>query len=148
MIPATVLLISGGAAVLALATALSSADPATLGPLPVAQAEIVMQASGKAIFEGKGNCATCHGKDARGTPLGPDLTDGRWLNITGTLEEITATVRAGITKPKQYSVPMPPMGGARLRSEEIDAVSRYVLGLNPTRAAPREPQPPGAVEKE
>ena len=31
---------------------------------------------GEAIFKGKGNCFTCHGREAKGTTLAPDLTDG------------------------------------------------------------------------
>jgi mono/diheme cytochrome c family protein len=90
-----------------------------------------LQDPGRAVFEGKGNCATCHGRNARGTPLGPDLTDGQWLQISGTLQEITDVVREGIVKPKEYPAPMPPMGGARLRAAEVEAVARYVLSLNP-----------------
>lgn len=89
------------------------------------------QEPGKAIFEGKGNCAACHGRDAKGTPLGPDLTDGEWLHIDGTLAEIAAIIRSGVLEPKKYPAPMPPLGGARLRDAEIDAVARYVHELQP-----------------
>jgi mono/diheme cytochrome c family protein len=102
-----------------------------------AAAPAMAQATGKAVFEGKGNCATCHGKDARGTPLGPDLTDGQWLSISGSLEEIAALVRAGVARPKKYPAPMPPMGGARLRDAELEAVARYVLELNPAASPPK-----------
>jgi mono/diheme cytochrome c family protein len=88
------------------------------------------QQAGQSVFEGKGNCATCHGKDGKGTPLGPDLTDGEWLNVpAGTQEAIAALVRAGVAQPKQHPAPMPPMGGARLRPAEIDAVAQYVASL-------------------
>jgi cbb3-type cytochrome c oxidase subunit III len=96
----------------------------------------VAQDPGEAVFRGKGNCATCHGRDARGTPLGPDLTDGVWLHGSGTLAEITGIVRDGVVKPKQFPAPMPAMGGARLRPAEIEAVARYVLNLNPVAAPP------------
>jgi mono/diheme cytochrome c family protein len=91
-------------------------------------------ADGRAIYTGKGNCASCHGPEATGTPLGPDLTDEEWLNITGTLEEITGVVRSGVLQPKSYPAPMPPMGGARLRPAEIEAVARYVFELRPVAA--------------
>jgi mono/diheme cytochrome c family protein len=87
------------------------------------------QQEGKAIFEGKGNCATCHGKEGKGTAIGPDLTNGQWLTIGGTLQDISAVVRAGVSKPARYPAPMPPMGGARLNASEIDAVARYVLQI-------------------
>jgi mono/diheme cytochrome c family protein len=94
----------------------------------------VAQDPGEAVYRARGNCATCHGRDARGTPLGPDLTDGVWLHGSGTLAEITGIVRDGVVKPKQFPAPMPPMGGARLRPAEIEAVARYVLSLNPPAA--------------
>jgi cbb3-type cytochrome c oxidase subunit III len=92
------------------------------------------QAAGKAIFEGKGNCATCHGREGKGTPLGPDLTDGEWLNASGSLEDLQMVIRQGVTKPKKFPAPMPAMGGARLSDDEIGAVARYVLELVPARA--------------
>lgn len=115
--PWMALLVSGAAAVTLAASGRAAGAPA--------------QDAGKAIFEGKGNCATCHGKDARGTALGPDLTDGEWLHITGTAAEIAGVVREGIAKPKKFPAPMPPMGGARLRPAEIEAVARYVFELPP-----------------
>jgi cbb3-type cytochrome c oxidase subunit III len=96
----------------------------------------VAQDPGEAVFRGKGNCATCHGRDAGGTPLGPDLKDGVWLHGSGTLAEITEIVRGGVVKPKQFPALMPPMGGARLRPAEIEAVARYVLNLNPQASPP------------
>jgi cbb3-type cytochrome c oxidase subunit III len=89
------------------------------------------QDPGEAVYRGKGNCVACHGRDAKGTPLGPDLTDGVWLTGTGTLAEITEVIRVGVAKPKQYPAPMPPMGGARLSPAEVEAVARYVLSLSP-----------------
>lgn len=84
---------------------------------------------GKAVFEGKGNCWTCHGRDGRGTPLGPDLTDGAWLHGDGSADSVRAVVRAGVERPKRYPGVMPPMGGARLSAAEVDAVVAYVRSL-------------------
>jgi mono/diheme cytochrome c family protein len=119
--------------------AMEAGGPAAVVPSASAgaAAPAMAQATGKAVFEGKGNCATCHGKDARGTPLGPDLTDGQWLSISGSLAEIAALVRAGVARPKKYPAPMPPMGGARLRDAELEAVARYVLELNPAASPPK-----------
>jgi mono/diheme cytochrome c family protein len=106
--------------------------PATaslVAPSAGAAARRAAQDPGRAVFEGKGNCATCHAKDGKGTPLGPDLTDGEWINIGGKPEEIVAVIRTGVMKPKRYPAPMPPMGGARLRDAEIEAVARYVAEL-------------------
>jgi mono/diheme cytochrome c family protein len=122
-----------GASALVLATGTVQgggvARPATAAAVP---ASARTQEPGKAIFEGKGNCAICHGRDARGTPLGPDLTDGQWLQIPGTLESVESVIRAGVAKPKKFPGPMPPLGGARLRDAEVAAVARYVFSLNPT----------------
>jgi mono/diheme cytochrome c family protein len=84
---------------------------------------------GKAVFEGKGNCHVCHGKAGKGTMLAPDLTDSTWINIDGSVEAIRQLVTAGVPKPKSHPAPMPPMGGAKLTKEEIDAVAAYVRQL-------------------
>jgi mono/diheme cytochrome c family protein len=84
---------------------------------------------GRTVFEGKGNCWTCHAKTARGTALGPDLTDGEWLNVDGSLDSVRVLIRRGVPKPRKYPTPMPPMGGAKLSGAEIDAVAAYVLSL-------------------
>lgn len=85
--------------------------------------------SGKAIFEGKGNCHVCHGKEGKGTPLAPDLTDGAWIQADGSLASVRDIIAHGVDKPRSHPVPMPPMGGARLTKQEIDAVAAYVMQL-------------------
>lgn len=90
---------------------------------------------GKAIFMKKGNCATCHGPMAQGTPLAPNLTDSTWLNVDGTIEQITALIKSGVPKPKKHPAPMPPMGGAKLSDAEIAAVAKYVLSLPQTKVS-------------
>lgn len=84
---------------------------------------------GKQIFEKKGNCSTCHGANATGTPLAPNLRDSVWLNIDGSVEQIIGLVKTGVPKPKRHPAPMPPMGGAKLKDAEIEAVARYVASL-------------------
>ena len=87
---------------------------------------------GDRIFHGEaasGTCAGCHGNDGKGTPLGPDLTSGKWLWSDGSLGGIERTVRHGVPKPKQYRSPMPAMGGAQLDRQQISAVAAYVWGL-------------------
>ena len=86
--------------------------------------------AGKKIFEGKGVCYTCHGAEAKGTPLGPDLTDAEWLNTDGSLEGIKAIIKSGVPKPVKHPAPMPPMGGAKLSAEEIAVVATYVHSLS------------------
>ena len=102
----------------------------TTGAVPEgATAEMVSQ--GQQIFAGKGMCLTCHGPTATGTPLAPNLTDAEWLNITsGDWAEIQTIVRNGVPTPKQHPSPMPPMGGAQLSDQEIQAVAAYVYSVS------------------
>jgi mono/diheme cytochrome c family protein len=89
-------------------------------------------AQGRDVYGGSGNCFACHGPDATGTPIGPDLTDAAWLNITGavTPASIAAVIRTGVVQPVQFPAPMPPMGGGALTDEQVHAVSAYVYSLS------------------
>jgi glucose/arabinose dehydrogenase/mono/diheme cytochrome c family protein len=87
---------------------------------------------GDRIFHGEvasGTCAGCHGAEGKGTPLGPNLSSGKWLWSDGSLSGIERTVRHGVPNPKQYRSPMPAMGGAQLDPQQIAAVAAYVWGL-------------------
>lgn len=113
--------------------------------LPVLNTDVFAQ-QGKAVFEGKGNCWTCHGKNAKGTPLAPDLTDAEWLNVDGTLAAIRSLVVAGVAKPLRFPAPMPAMGGGKLSQGEIDAVAAYVFGLrNAPASTNADTTPPAAA---
>lgn len=94
-------------------------------------AAVAQDTVGRAVFAGKGLCTACHGPDAKGTPLAPDLTDGTWLHVDGSVEAIARLVKEGVAQPKEHPAPMPPMGGAQLTDEEIQAVARYVASLSP-----------------
>jgi len=113
------------------AVALAFTAPGSAPGSALAHANAVQDA-GKAIFEGKGNCFTCHRKDGKGTPLAPDLTDDTWINFDSrpTAEAVAALVKEGVAQPKQHPAPMPPMGGASLSDDEIAAVAAYVLSLS------------------
>ncbi|HXS20434.1 MAG TPA: c-type cytochrome [Steroidobacteraceae bacterium] len=87
---------------------------------------------GDRIFHGEvasGTCAGCHGAEGKGTPLGPNLTAGKWLWSDGSLSGIERTISRGVPKPKEYRSPMPPMGGAQLDRQQVSAVAAYVWGL-------------------
>jgi mono/diheme cytochrome c family protein len=86
---------------------------------------------GKAVYTGKGNCHVCHGVDAKGGPLGPNLTDAEWLHIDGKVASIADLVKKGVPTPKQFPAPMLPMGGAQLSDAEVQAVARYIVSLGP-----------------
>jgi len=79
--------------------------------------------------EGGGTCEGCHGSNAKGTPLAPDLTSGKWLWGDGSLAAITRTIASGVPTPKNYRSAMPPMGGAELSHADLEAVAAYVWAL-------------------
>ena len=90
-------------------------------------------ALGDSIFHGQvagGTCTACHGQDAKGTVIAPDLTDSQWLNGDGSYEFIVTTVTNGVPAPKQHPAPMPPKGGATLTDDQVKAVSAYVYSLS------------------
>ncbi|MGH8300172.1 MAG: c-type cytochrome, partial [Steroidobacteraceae bacterium] len=101
--------------------------------LPVPKgATAAMVDLGDRIFHGEmasGSCAGCHGADGEETPLGPNLTSGKWLWSDGSLGGIERTIRHGVPNPKEYRSPMPPMGGAQLTPQQVSAVAAYVWGL-------------------
>ena len=104
---------------------LGTAATRTAAATPIAQ-----DTAGKAIFMGKGLCHVCHGPNAKGTPLAPDLTDATWLHIDGKLESIVKLVKEGVPSPKNAPAPMPARGGAQLTDAEVQAVSAYVHSLS------------------
>jgi mono/diheme cytochrome c family protein len=90
-------------------------------------------ALGDSIFHGQaggGTCYACHGQDGKGSGVGPNLTDGEWLNTDGTLEGITKTIKSGVPTPKKAPAPMPPMGGATLTDAQVQAVAAYEYSLS------------------
>ena len=58
------------------------------------------------------HCAGCHGDNAKGTPLAPDLTANKRLWGDGNYKSIVKTIRERVASPKQHTGVMPPMGGA------------------------------------
>jgi mono/diheme cytochrome c family protein len=87
-------------------------------------------AAGRAIFSGKGACFACHGPEAKGTPLAPNLTDTTWINVDGSLESIVKVITEGVPNPKNAPAPMPAKGGAPLTDAEVQAVASYVFALS------------------
>ncbi|HUG41792.1 MAG TPA: c-type cytochrome [Longimicrobiales bacterium] len=102
------------------------ARPASLAP-GVTQAQFDQ---GRQLFSGQGGCQACHGPGGGGTQLGPDLTDGAWLNVAGPdLQELARVIQTGVPQPMEYPAPMPPMGGADLNPEQVQALAAYVASL-------------------
>ena len=92
-----------------------------------------MLALGSRVYRGQvggATCTGCHGANGTGSPLGPDLTNGKWLWSDGSYQGIASTIAAGVAQPKQYRAPMPAMGGAQLSSDQLFAVAAYVWALS------------------
>ncbi len=87
-------------------------------------------ALGRKIFHGKvagATCAGCHGANGVGTPVGPDLTSGKWLWGDGSLQSITDAIRKGVPQPQQHPGAMPPFGG--VPDSDLAAVAAYVWAI-------------------
>lgn len=104
------------------------ATAAAQGDCPKIDAALV--AKGRTIFSGNGNCHTCHGPDAKGTPLAPDLTDTTWINIDGSYAAIDHLVTTGVPSPKEHPAPMPPKGGSSISADQVCQVAAYVYSLS------------------
>jgi glucose/arabinose dehydrogenase/cytochrome c5 len=92
-----------------------------------------MVALGDRVYHGQvggASCTGCHGASGKGTPLGPDLTDSKWLWSDGSYAGITRTIKDGVMQPKEYRSPMPPMGGAQLTDDQVSALAAYVWALS------------------
>lgn len=90
-------------------------------------------ALGDSIFHGLvggGTCSACHGQDAKGTAVAPDLTDQQWINGDGSYDFLVKTITDGVPQPKQHPAPMPPKGGAPLTDDQVKAVAAYEYSLS------------------
>jgi len=104
---------------------------ASLPVPPGATAEMV--ALGDRVYHGQvggAPCVACHGDNGQGTPLGPALTGKKWLWSDGSYSGIKKAITDGVSQPKEYRSPMPPMGGAQLTPAQVSAVAAYVWSLS------------------
>lgn len=86
---------------------------------------------GREAYTGQGGCQACHGPSAGGTQLGPDLSDAEWLHLSDPdVSEIAALIAAGVPQPQEYPAPMPPMGGANLTDEQVQAIAGYIASIS------------------
>jgi glucose/arabinose dehydrogenase/mono/diheme cytochrome c family protein len=94
-----------------------------------------MVSLGKRIYLGQvggAPCTACHDNNGKGTTLGPPLTgkNKKWLWSDGSFAGIAKTITDGVSQPKDYRSPMPPMGGAQLTPAQVKALAAYVWSLN------------------
>ena len=112
----------------------AGAEAAANGPVP-AGATREMVALGARIYRGQtggASCTGCHGANAEGSPLGPALSgkNKKWLWSDGSYAGIAKTITEGVSQPKNYRSPMPPMGGAQLTPDQVKAVAAYIWSLS------------------
>ena len=103
--------------------------PMTGANLPTPLGATAEQVAAGARLFGAASCAGCHGADAKGSAVGPDLTSGTWLWGDGSLASIGDIIAKGVAAPKTYRSPMPAMGGAPLSADDLAAVSAYVWAV-------------------
>lgn len=89
-----------------------------------------MVTAGQQVFQGEGICITCHGPDATGTPLAPNLTDQTWINIDGSYDAIVQLVTNGVPQPVEHPSPMPAKGGSQITDQQVREVAAYVYSLS------------------
>jgi mono/diheme cytochrome c family protein len=91
-------------------------------------------AEGETAYGAVGTCAACHGANAQGGPLGPDLTDGDWIWVDPSsstlLADVMAVIRDGVPQPRDAAMPMLPMGGATISDAQLRAISAYLISHN------------------
>ena len=115
---------------------LLAAGPAVAGTA-AAQSAVVgdsvaeRAARGRVLFEGKGLCFSCHGKNGEGV-LGPGtrLVGRPLVHAKPTLAAVTELIKSGVDSAHSTSgQAMPARGGSRLSDADVDAVAQYVLEL-------------------
>jgi mono/diheme cytochrome c family protein len=137
-IPLVIMTACGGEAADSPPVTSEPAAPAAPAPAPAAPgaatgADAALVAQGQQVFSGPGICFSCHGPAGQGTPLGPNLTDDTWIWIENPQENLQSKlveqIRGGTPQPREFPAPMPPMGGASLTDEQVQAVAAYVASL-------------------
>ncbi len=46
------------------------------------------------------------------------------------MTEVVELIKTGVSQPRQHPGPMPPMGGASLSEEQVQALAAYVVTLS------------------
>lgn len=112
------------------------AAPAAAAPVaraPVTLPEGVTQemvAQGEQLYGSTGNCFTCHGPTADGTPLAPGLNEASWIHIDGSFDQLVQIIANGVPQPAQYPAAMPARGGAPLTDEQVRDIAAYVYSIS------------------
>lgn len=75
-------------------------------------------------------CSACHGPNGVGTPAAPPLQRHKWINISGSYDEIVRIINEGVPQPKEHAGAMPPKGGGNFNDEQVRAIAAYVYALS------------------
>ena len=92
-------------------------------------------ARGDSVFH-TSSCTDCHGQRAKGTPHGPDLTAGHFVQTDGGYEGIVKIITTGVPVDSivdpTFPEPMPARGGGTppLSDSQIRSLAAYVYSLS------------------
>jgi len=92
-------------------------------PVPIGSSRAQLE-RGDRVFHGEiagGRCSQCHGWDARGTPVGNDLTTGMYIWADGTV--------GGIKRVLEHNMAIAPGMDGELKGVDVEAVAAYVWAL-------------------
>ncbi|HSM09238.1 MAG TPA: c-type cytochrome [Gemmatimonadota bacterium] len=114
----------------------------TLPPLdslpPGVTMEMVEQ--GRTLFNGDALCADCHGADAVGD-IGPDLSDGEWLQEKGSYLSIVEVILDGVPEARSTTgTAMPPRGDTEIDDLDVQSVAAYVWKMSHPEAGDSLPE--------
>ena len=111
-----------------MATLANNVDETSIAYNPTAE----LLAEGKAIFVK--NCVSCHGPEAQGASIGPNLTDEYWIHKGG-IKDIFKTIKNGVQE--KGMIPW----GQQLSNAQIAAVATFIKSLQESHPTnPKAPQ--------
>ena len=111
-----------------MATLANNVDETSIAYNPTAE----LLAEGKAIFIK--NCVSCHGPEAQGASIGPNLTDEYWIHKGG-IKDIFKTIKNGVQE--KGMIPW----GQQLSNAQIAAVATFIKSLQESHPTnPKAPQ--------
>ncbi len=111
-----------------MATQANNVDETSIAYNPTAE----LLAEGKVIFIK--NCVSCHGPEAQGASIGPNLTDEYWIHKGG-IKDIFKTIKNGVQE--KGMIPW----GQQLSNAQIAAVATFIKSLQESHPSnPKAPQ--------
>ena len=111
-----------------MATLANNVDETSIAYNPTAE----LLTEGKAIFVK--NCVSCHGPEAQGASIGPNLTDEYWIHKGG-IKDIFKTIKNGVQE--KGMIPW----GQQLSNAQIAAAATFIKSLQESHPAnPKSPQ--------